>query len=95
MHAVIVQKLALRALHNGDANVGKLMTEALQHAEQANSELSELAHGILPSVLTREGLRAAINALVSRVSLPVSVDVSAERLPATIEATAARVTAPT
>jgi signal transduction histidine kinase len=88
VHTVIVQQLALRALKNGDANVGELMAEALQHAEQANAELSELAHGVLPSVLVREGLHAAINGLVSRVSLPVSVDVSVERLPAGIEATA-------
>jgi signal transduction histidine kinase len=88
VHTVIVQQLALRALENGDANVGELMAEALQHAEQANSELSELAHGILPSVLTREGLRAGVRALVSRMSLPVSVDMSAERLPPGVEATA-------
>jgi GAF domain-containing protein len=88
VHTVIVQQLALRALKEGDENLGELMAEALQHAEQANAELSELAHGVLPSVLTREGLRAAVNALVSRVSLPVSVDVSVERLPAGIEATA-------
>jgi signal transduction histidine kinase len=88
VHTVIVQQLALRALENGDANLGELMTEALQHAEQANYELSELAHGILPSVLTREGLRAGVLALVSRMSLPVSVDVTVERLPAGIEATA-------
>jgi len=88
VHTVIVQQLALRALRNGDANVGELMAEALQHAEQANFELSELAHGILPSVLTREGLRAGVRALVSRMSLPVSVDVPVERLPAGVEATA-------
>jgi signal transduction histidine kinase len=88
VHTVIVQQLALRALQNGDANVGELMTEALQHAAQANAELSELAHGILPSVLTREGLRAGVHALVSRMSLPVSVDMSAERLPSGVEATA-------
>ena len=88
VHTVIVQQLALRALQNGDANVGELMAEALQHAEQANYELSELAHGILPSVLTREGLRSGVRALVSRMSLPVSVDVAVERLPAGVEATA-------
>jgi signal transduction histidine kinase len=88
VHTVIVQKLALRALKNGDANAGELMAEALHHAEQANAELRELAQGVLPSVLTREGLHAAVNAVVSRVSLPVSVDVSLERLPAGIEATA-------
>lgn len=88
VHTVIVQQLALRALQNGDPNVGELMAEALQQAEQANYELSELAHGILPSVLTREGLRAGIRALVSRMSLPVSVDVAVERLSAGVEATA-------
>jgi len=88
VHTVIVQQLALRALHNGDANVGELMAEALQHAERAQFELRELAHGILPSVLTREGLRAGVQAIVSRLSLPVSVDVAVERLPAGVEATA-------
>jgi signal transduction histidine kinase len=54
----------------------------------ANSELRELAHGILPAALTRGGLRAGVQTLVSRVSLPVRVDVSVERLPAGVEATA-------
>jgi signal transduction histidine kinase len=87
VHAVIVLKLALRALKNGDADAGELVAEALRHAEQANSELRELAHGILPAALTRGGLREGVEALVSRVPLPVSVDVSAERLPADVEAT--------
>jgi signal transduction histidine kinase len=88
VHTVIVQKLAIRALQDGDSNLGDLMAEALKHAEQANHELTELAHGILPSVLTREGLLHGIRALVSRMSLPVSLDVTVERLPASIEATA-------
>jgi signal transduction histidine kinase len=88
VHTVIVLKLALQALAKGDANAVELVTEALRHAEQANSELRELAHGILPAVLSRGGLRAGVDALVSRVSVPVSVDVSVERLPAGLEATA-------
>jgi hypothetical protein len=88
VRAVIVLKLALQALSNGDAGAGDLVTEALRHAEQANSELRELAHGILPAALTRGGLRAGVGALLSRVSLPVSVDVFVERLPASVEATA-------
>jgi signal transduction histidine kinase len=63
-------------------------SEALGHSEQASAELRELAHGILPGALTRGGLRAGVEALVSRVSLPVSVDVPGERLPAGVEATA-------
>jgi signal transduction histidine kinase len=88
VHAVIALKLALQALSNGEANADELVAEALRHAEQANVELRELAHGILPAALTRGGLRAGIDGLVSRVSLPVSLDVSVERLPAAVEATA-------
>jgi signal transduction histidine kinase len=88
VHAVIVLKLALRALANAEANAGELVAEALRHAEQANAELRELAHGILPAALTRGGLRAGVEAVVSRVSLPVSIDVPDERLPAGVEATA-------
>ena len=88
VQAVIVLKLALRALSTGEANAHELVGEALRYAEQANFELRELAHGILPATLTRGGLRAGIDALVSRVSLPVSVDVPRERLPPRVEATA-------
>jgi GAF domain-containing protein len=88
VHAVIALKLALRALSNAAPNAGELVAEALRHAELANSELRELAHGILPAALTRGGLRSGIDALVTRVSLPVSIDVSVERLPAAVEATA-------
>jgi GAF domain-containing protein len=88
VHAVIVQKLALRALSSGDPKASELVAEALRHSEQANAELQELAHGILPAALMRGGLLAGVQALVSRVSLPVNVDVPGERLPAGVEATA-------
>jgi signal transduction histidine kinase len=88
VHAVIVLKLAQRALAHSDANAYQLVAEALRHAEEANAELRELAHGILPAALTRGGLPAGVKALVSRVSLPVSVDVSVDRLAPGVEATA-------
>ena len=88
VHAVIALKLALRGLSSGDADAEELVAEALRHAEAANSELRELAHGILPAALTRGGLRAGVQALVSRTSLPVTVEVTVERLPAGVEATA-------
>jgi signal transduction histidine kinase len=69
------------------ARAESLLAEALDHAEQGNAELRELAHGILPSVLTR-GLRAGIDSLVSRLGLPVDVDVTSTRLPPEIEASA-------
>jgi signal transduction histidine kinase len=88
VHAVIVLKLAQRALSGGEAQAGELVAEALRHAEEATAELRELAHGILPAALTRGGLRAGVDGLVSRVSVPVSAHVAAERLPASVEATA-------
>ena len=53
-----------------------LLTEALDHAEQATAELRELAHGILPAVLTQGGLRAGVEALASRMPVPVETDAS-------------------
>ena len=88
VHAVIVLKLALAELPDGEQDVRELVTEALHNAEQANSELRELAHGILPAALTRGGLRAGVEGILSRLSLPVNVDLRVERLPDGIEATA-------
>ena len=39
-------------------------------------------------MLTHGGLRAGVDAVVTRLNLPVEVDVSAERLPAELEASA-------
>jgi signal transduction histidine kinase len=88
VHAVISLKLALRELREGDRDAKQHVNEALDNAEQANFELRELVHGILPGVLTSGGLRAGVEELASRASLPVAVDVSADRFAAAIEATA-------
>ena len=88
LSTVIALKLARRELGDATGPAVELLDEALAHAEGANGELRELAHGILPAALSRGGLRAGIDALVARVHLPVSVDVTAERLPAALEATA-------
>jgi signal transduction histidine kinase len=88
VHAVVTLKLARRALDRGDDEAPSLVSGALDQAEQATAELRELAHGIHPAVLTHGGLPAAIDSVVSRLSLPVTVDVSPQRLPAAIEANA-------
>jgi signal transduction histidine kinase len=85
---VLSLKLARQQIGAATGPIAELLEEALAHAEGANGELRELAHGILPSALSRGGLRAGIEALVSRVRLPVSVDVTDERLPETLEAAA-------
>jgi signal transduction histidine kinase len=88
VHTVITLKLARRALQKDDDIAPALMTEALENAEQAMIELRELAHGILPAALTHGGLRAGVEALASRMPLPVENGVSVGRLPAAVEATA-------
>ncbi len=90
VHTVVTLKLARRALEQGDngEGVAGLVTEALEQAERTTAELRELAHGILPSVLTLGGLSAGVEALASRMPVPVENDVSVDRLPSAVEATA-------
>jgi signal transduction histidine kinase len=88
VHTVITLKLAQRALPDPTDSAGALVREGMEQAERAMAELHELAHGILPSVLTREGLRAGVQALAQRMPVPVELDVAGERLPAAVEATA-------
>jgi signal transduction histidine kinase len=87
VHMIVTMKLARRALDKGD-DARPTLAEALEQAELANAELRELAHGILPAVLVRGGLRAGLQALASRTSVPVDIGVYVGRLPATLEATA-------
>jgi signal transduction histidine kinase len=88
VHTIVTLKLAQRALHKHAGDAETLLADALGSAEQAMVEVRELAHGILPAVLMRGGLRAGVNALTSRIDLPVEVDVSPERLAPDIEASA-------
>jgi signal transduction histidine kinase len=85
---VITLKLAQRALERDVGDAKSLVSDALEHAERATRELRELAHGILPAALTRGGVRGGVRELASRMPMPVEVEILADRLPATIEATA-------
>jgi signal transduction histidine kinase len=88
VHTVITLKLALRELSGEDSRARELVDEALTQAEGATHALRELAHGILPVVLARGGLRDGAEELASRMTVPVELDVAAERAPQAIEATA-------
>jgi PAS domain S-box-containing protein len=85
---VITLKMAREALEADDEAGAALVTEALEHAEQATVELRELVQGILPPVLTRGGLRRAAEALAARMPVPVEMGIDVGRLPAPVEATA-------
>ena len=88
VHTIVTLRLAQQALRSDDPQLELLLAEGLEQAKQGNEELRELAHGVLPSALTRDGLRAGVDAVVKRLDLPVEVDVPTQRLPAEIEASA-------
>ncbi len=71
-----------------DDDLAELLDTASTEAREALAELRELARGIHPAVLTQAGLLGAIEALVDRSPLRVTVDeVVPGRLPEPIEAT--------
>jgi PAS domain S-box-containing protein len=88
VHTVITLKMARRMLETDGEAAAALVAEALDHAERASVELRELVQGILPPVLTQGGLPAAVEALASRMPLPVDIGAAVGRLPAAVEATA-------
>ena len=88
VHTIVTLNLARSAIEEEREDAADLVSEAARRAEEATGELRELAHGILPSVLTRGGLPAGVRALASRMPVPVETDVSVDRLPAEVEATA-------
>jgi signal transduction histidine kinase len=88
VRSIVSLKLARHALHEGRPDAETLLAEALESVEGAIADLRELSHGILPVGLIRGGLGAAIDGLVSRLDLPVDVEVSPGRLPGDIEASA-------
>ena len=88
VHTIVALKLAGRALDQGDEKADGLVHEALENAESANEELRELARGIMPAVLTRNGLSPALEAVAERSPIPVALDVrTAGRLPERAEVT--------
>jgi PAS domain S-box-containing protein len=88
VHTIIALELAHTAAREKEATAESLIGEALGYAQQANAELRELAHGILPGVLTHGGLCAGVGAVASRLDLPVDIDIPRDRFPAEIEASA-------
>jgi PAS domain S-box-containing protein len=88
VHTVVTLKLACQEFQNDEEPGPALVTEALANAESAIAELRELAHGILPRALSHGGLRAGVEVLASRMPVPLECDVSVDRLPPAIEATA-------
>lgn len=80
-------RLAASKLEDRDEAARAAIQRANEEVSQALSELRELARGIHPSILTDEGLAAALEALAERASVRVDLEaVADERLSARIEA---------
>jgi signal transduction histidine kinase len=72
-----------------DPEVDRLLASAVDELQVAVDELRELARGVHPAILTEEGLAAALESLVIRAPLPVTLESSPDqRLAAEVEATA-------
>jgi signal transduction histidine kinase len=71
---------------DGDAELALLLDQAQEELGTGLAELRELARGIHPAVLTDRGLESALDALVARAPVAVTLEVGAiERLPGPIE----------
>lgn len=82
-------QVARRALgDDAEPAVRRSLDRAAGEAQQALTELRDLALGIHPLILTEAGLGAAVESLADRTPVPVTVDVGDERYPPAIEGAA-------
>ena len=89
VQTVITLKLAEQALAKGRRRTGRCW--CTRHSGTRSRRWPVCASsrtGSCLSVLTQGGLRAGIDALGSRTPVPVEIDVSVDRLPAPVEASA-------
>ena len=89
---LVAVALSIRAAQTraaGDPQLAALLDRAHDELQTSLRELRDLARGIHPAVLTDHGLKPALHALVSRVPIPVTVDVElGGRLPPSVETAA-------
>ncbi len=63
-----------RRAAEGDTSVSILLDETIADVDRALQELRDLAHGIFPAALVSDGLVVALEAVVERCPLPVTVE---------------------
>jgi signal transduction histidine kinase len=72
-----------------DPELSSLLDRSVAELNMSLAELRELARGIHPAVLTERGLTPALQGLVARAPLPVTLDaIEADRLPPPVEVAA-------
>jgi signal transduction histidine kinase len=75
----------VKLMVEGTAEATAMLDRAQSELRTGLAELRELARGIHPAVLTTHGLQEAINALASRLPVPVTVEAEAVDLPPPVE----------
>jgi signal transduction histidine kinase len=86
--ALELRSAQLRLAHE-NPEVERVLASAVDDLQTAVEELRELARGVHPAILTEEGLAAALESLVIRAPLPVTLEEAPEeRLATEVEATA-------
>jgi signal transduction histidine kinase len=80
---------AARRRADDDPQLAELLDRAQEELQTSLAELRELARVIHPAVLTERGLEPALQSLVSRAPVPVTVEAAVgERLPEPVESAA-------
>jgi signal transduction histidine kinase len=88
VHTILTLELARNTLPD-DGPSAQLVDQALEHAQHAIAETRELARGIHPTVLSRRGLVPAVEELVQRSTVPVTLEARINRrAPASVEVAA-------
>jgi signal transduction histidine kinase len=78
-----------RARAAEDRELATLLDRAQEELQTGLTELRELARGIHPAILTERGLAPALDGLVSRAPVPVTLEAETEeRLPSPVESAA-------
>jgi len=67
------------AKSEGSQRVGELLEAIAREAAAATAQIRSLAHGIHPQVLARQGLAAAVRALVASSGQDVSLETDVRR----------------
>jgi signal transduction histidine kinase len=81
-------QMARARVDDRDAEMTKMLDRAGAELERALAELRELARGIHPTVLTEDGLAAAVDVLAERAPVPVATSVPDRRFDPPIESAA-------
>jgi signal transduction histidine kinase len=76
---------ALAGIETGDGAAADAVERARRQAREACEAIDALARGLLPRMLARDGLAAALHALAESSTVPVSVTVDERRLDAAVE----------